>query len=165
MLKDIIGYKAKTPLSKTILWALPGIVLAAVIFTTGTDIEKPLWTVFSWVPEWFRVNRTTPELGSYVALTLALNFLIRGLLVPFTEEIYFRGFLLPRMNRLGKFAPLVSAALFSANHLFTPWENITRMLAVLPFVHITWYKKDIRISIISHCTVNTLSCLVLLLSI
>ena len=163
--RDIIGYSSKMPLSKTLLWSLPGIVLAAVIFTVGIDIENPLWRVFLWVPEWFRVNRPAPDMGNYVALTLALNFLIRGLLVPFIEEIYFRGFLLPRMNRLGKSAPIASAALFSVNHLFAPWENVTRMLAVLPFVYITWHKKNVRISLISHCTVNTLSCFMLLMSV
>jgi len=161
-LRDIIGYKEKMMLRKIILWALPGIILAAIIFTFGTAIEQPLWTVFSWVPDWFFVDRYASDIGGMMTLTIILNFIFRGLLLPFTEEIYFRGFLLPRMERLGRFAPIVNAALFSAYHLFAPWENVTRMLAILPFTYAVWRKKNIYIGVIAHCAVNVLSCTVML---
>ena len=88
-LRDIIEYKEKMPINKTVLWILPGVVLAALIFTVGTEIEEPLWTIFSWIPEWFRVERSMSGLGSLLIITIILNFTIRGLLVPFTEEVYF----------------------------------------------------------------------------
>ena len=93
-----------------------------------------------------------------MTLTIVMSFLFNGLLGPFTEEIYFRGFLLPRMNKLGKAAPFVNVALFSLYHFFTPWENISRILALTPIAYIVWYKKDIRIAIWFHCTLNLLSC-------
>jgi len=156
---EIIGYKNKQTIIKTLFWSFPGIVLAAVIFTFGTEIERPFWTIFAFIPDWFRVNRTAIGMEKFFILTIFLNFSIRGLLLPFTEEIYFRGFLLPRMQKTGKFAPIISSALFSIYHFFTPWENISRMIAVLPFVYITWWKKNIYIGIISHCVVNLLSCI------
>jgi len=164
-LKDIIGFTEKMPTHKIIMWALPGIMLAALIFTAGTEIEPSLWTIFAWVPDWFWVDRYMSDLGSLLIPTIFLNFAVRGFLVPFTEEIYFRGFLLPRMNKLGKFAPLANAALFSIYHLFAPWENVTRMLAVLPFVYTVWYKRNIYIGVIAHCVVNTLSCVAMLMAI
>lgn len=164
-IRSIIGYTAKMPIREISLWAIPGIVLAAVVFTLGAEIERPIWSIFYWVPNWFFVDRYAFQADNLLLPTLVLNFIFRGILLPFTEEIYFRGFLLPRMGRLGKFAPLISAALFSVYHLFAPWENITRMLAVLPFVYIVWYKKNIYIGIISHCVVNLLSCSVMLFTV
>jgi len=162
-LRDVIGFAEKMSATKTILWALPGGVLAALVFTFGTEIERPLWTIFAWVPDWFWVNRSLLDLGDLLVPTIILNFIIRGFLVPYTEEIYFRGFLLPRMNRLGGFAPFANAALFSVNHLFAPWENVTRMLAVLPFVYTVWQKKNVYIGVIAHCAVNTLGCIAMLM--
>jgi uncharacterized protein len=37
-----------------------------------------------------------------------------GLAFPILEEVYFRGFLLPRMSYLGALAPAVSALLFGS---------------------------------------------------
>ncbi|MCL2026690.1 MAG: CPBP family intramembrane metalloprotease, partial [Leptospirales bacterium] len=161
-LRDIIGFTEKIPLHKIILWSLPGVVLAALIFTIGTEIEIPLWTIFTWVPEWFWINRSLAGLDNLLVPTIILNFTIRGLLVPFTEEIYFRGFLLPRMNKFGKFAPLVNAILFSVNHLFAPWENVTRALALLPLTYIVWHKKNVYIGVVAHCVANTLGCIMML---
>ncbi len=142
-LLEILGFHSKMRLVNMILYAIPGIIFAAVIFTFGTKIEQPIWFsgIFSWVPYWFIVDRYAANSGNLLFLTIILNFIFRGLLLPFTEEIYFRGFLLPRMNKLGEFAPLVSASLFSVYHLFAPWENISRMIAVLPFIYISYRKK------------------------
>ena len=43
------------------------------------------------------------------------------------EELYFRGYLLPRISRLGAWAPLVNTVLFSLYHLFTPWLSVGRI--------------------------------------
>jgi membrane protease YdiL (CAAX protease family) len=164
-IKDLMGYNEKMNIGKILLWSLPCIIFAAVIFTFGTNIESSFWTIFSWIPDWFIVNRYSLDVGNWLIPVIVLNFIIRGLLLPFIEELYFRGFLLPRMNKLGKFAPLVNAFLFLAYHLFAPWENITRTLAVLPFVYLVWFKRNLKIGIISHCSVNFLSCIALLISI
>ena len=37
-----------------------------------------------------------------------------GIAVPVVEELYFRGFLLPRLSRLGIWAPILEMALFAA---------------------------------------------------
>ena len=43
------------------------------------------------------------------------------------EEMYFHGYLLPRISRLGAWAPLVNTVLFSLYHFFTPWLNVGRI--------------------------------------
>lgn len=164
-IRDIIAYNEKKSKSKTVIWSIPCIIFAAFVFTIGTKIEKPFWSIYNGIPHWFIIDRYAHFSGKMLSIVIVLNYILRGLLLPITEEIYFRGFLLPRMEKLGKYAPIVSAALFSIYHLFAPWENVSRTLAVLPFVYLVWKKKDIWIGVISHCAVNLLSCTVLLFSV
>jgi hypothetical protein len=69
------------------------------------------------------------------------------------------------MKMFGNVAPLVNTILFSIYHFFTPWENITRILAVTPLSYVVWLNKNIRIGIVIHCLLNTFGCIGLLLSI
>lgn len=159
-LKELILFHRDTTLKNTLAWALPCIVISFVLFGVMSQIEPKLWgDVFSWVPDWFRINLFSLASLSQgeVVLTFGLGVILNGVLGPLVEEIYFRGFLLPRMEKAGKFAPLLNTVLFSLYHLFTPWENITRILAMYPFVYAVWRNKNIKISIIVHLTLNTLS--------
>lgn len=74
-------------------------------------------------------------------------------LAPLVEELYFRGYLLPRMK--GRFAPLLHSFLFAAVHVFTPWMIITRTLGLLPLVFGV-KKKNIYVGIIVHILGNSL---------
>jgi len=159
--KNIIEYMTKMPAQKIILWSIPSIAFAIIVFSFGTKFEPTIYPFYDNMPKWFLVDRYILPQDNLLIPTIILNFVFRGILLPFTEEVYFRGFLLPRMNRFGKFAPLINAMLFSIYHLFTPWENISRMLAVLPFVCIVYWKRNIHIGIVTHCAVNTLSCLMM----
>lgn len=158
-IRELISFREKMPVLKTVLWALPCILFALAVFIFLAKMEHPIWTIFNWVPEWFRIDRFdagTVE-RSLMIVTIVLNLLLNGILGPLVEELYFRGFLLPRMGKLGKAAPLVNTVLFSLYHFFTPWENITRIIAMIPYIYVVWYKKNIRIGIVVHCTMNVLS--------
>lgn len=50
-----------------------------------------------------------------------------AVLTPLVEELYFRGYLLPRMK--GEFATLFHSFLFAAQHVLEPWMIIPRTLA------------------------------------
>lgn len=165
--RDIISFKKKMPAFKTILWAVPFLIFCIFIFSTVAKFEHSLWTIFDWVPEWFRIDRYSTDTSSksMVYLMLILGFLLNGILGPLVEEIYFRGFLLPRMTRLGGWAPFVNSALFSLYHFFTPWENITRIIAVTPFVYAVWYKQNIYIGMLVHCLLNTGSMVIMSIAI
>ena len=160
-IRDLIGFTEKMPLLKTIGWAAPCLAFALFAFMVLAPLEHPLWTIFNWVPDWFRADRFNPATAErfLLILSIILNFAINGLFGPFVEEIYFRGYLLPRMNKLGTGAPFVNAVLFSLYHMFTPWENITRILVLTPMIYIVWKKRNIRIALWFHCTLNILSCI------
>lgn len=85
---------------------------------------------------------------------LAVRFLIDGIANPIVEEMYFRGYLLPRISRLGLWAPLLNAMLFSLAHYWQPASIPQIFLLVLPLYYLVWWKRNIYISIAVHCTAN-----------
>jgi len=153
---DVISYTKKTPIIKFLLWTAPSFGVMGLAFMVLSNIEHNLWTNFTLMPDWFRLDKFVLEDHNIniLRLTAVMNIVFNGLLGPIVEEFYFRGFLMPRMAKLGKSAPLVNSALFSLYHFFTPWEIITRIIGVTPLAYAVWYNKDIRIGIVLHCAGN-----------
>ncbi len=135
-----------------IVWSL----IAGGIFTqlNNTFISK----VFSWLPDWFWWTKQFEDLNALslpVLFTLFFTLTIGNALIgPIVEEIYFRGYLLPRMNRAGKWAPFINVLLFSIYHFFSPEQNLARLFILSPMVYVVWKKKNIYLMIITHCIIN-----------
>ena len=109
-------------------------------------------------------------LGSYVAeyprsvlvVTLLLVLALSGVVAPIVEELYFRGYLLPRLSRLGGWAPALNVALFALYHLWTPWQTATRIISVLPAAYVVQRTKNIYSYMWVHCLLNTVGTLLTL---
>ena len=85
-----------------------------------------------------------------------MGFLVvLGVLGPLTEELYFRGYLLPRIGRFGAWAPLMNVSLFALYHLWKPWEVLTLIIVLGPTMYAVWRLRDIRISIAVHIGLNS----------
>jgi hypothetical protein len=83
-------------------------------------------------------------------LILPLATISIGLVFPVVEELYFRGFLMPRQSRLGFAAPLVSGVL-SALYLFMlPWEFPARLLTLLPIAWAVWVTKNLYLGMVAR---------------
>ena len=114
-------------------------------------------TVFAWWPNWLIPSAmdtstfsTNPALGLIALASLPLQAIIG----PIVEELYFRGYLLPRLSHLKAWAPLINTVLFSLYHFFTPWQNPARILALLPAVYLVQRKRNIYLSIVFHIVLN-----------
>jgi len=153
-IKDIIIYKNKTPIKIFILSILITFIFAGIVFVILSKYEMKLWKIFDFVPDWFRLEKTNLDEINNPKIIVILVLIFIGFLGPIVEEIYFRGYLLPRMGVFGKFAPLINTVIFSIYHFFTPWQNITRIIGITPMVYSVWKNKDIRIGIIVHCLCN-----------
>ena len=70
------------------------------------------------------------------------------------EEVCFRRRLLPRIFRLGGWAPHINILLFSLYHFFTPWQNPGRILAFTPLYYAVWRKRNIYLGMLVHCAGN-----------
>jgi membrane protease YdiL (CAAX protease family) len=133
-----------------------------VYATIGETLNRwMLATFFDWLPAYFQVADiyTHPELytrGIRIA-TWLLILVFGSLLGPLVEELYFRGLLLPRLGRLRGWAPLVGALLFVVYHFWSPWLIPIRLLALLPMLYLVWWKKNLYIGVLAHCTLNLVS--------
>lgn len=153
-------------------WQYPVIVLAlliwgAVAFTLIAPVDNFLVrTLFSWMPAWTLPAATLPQMlqVSKPALiaTLVVAFALNGILGPVVEELYFRGYLLPRIPASGRWAPLVNVVLFSLYHFFSPWANVTRIVALIPLVYAVAWKRNLYLSMITHVLLNMLGMLSLI---
>jgi membrane protease YdiL (CAAX protease family) len=123
-------------------------------------------TYFSWMPAISFFSLTSAAASQYpawaVKATVIAGFILNGFAGPIVEELYFRGYLLPRVPASRFWAPLINVVLFSLYHLFSPWQNITRILALVPMVYTVSWKRNIYLSMVTHCTVNTLGMIGLL---
>jgi membrane protease YdiL (CAAX protease family) len=151
---------------RTWLWLVPALVLAAFVgFGLHQTIEPQLIkSFFGWLPEWFVTPISLDRVGEYSRsawiVTLVAFFAINGFIGPIVEEFYFRGYLLPRMERLGRWAPLVNVSLFSLYHFWSPWQLVARVLGVGPFAYAVRWKRNIYLGMAVHCTLNVIAVLI-----
>ncbi len=157
-LKGIILFKDRVPLWQFFLFV--PLLLGWGVFCFGFLSSKLdpilLDSLFKWMPGWFFVGDLSQYSKPALIATVILGFIFNGLLGPIVEEMYFRGFLLPRLGRMNAWGPLLNVVLFSLYHFFSPWQNITRILALLPYVYAVWWKRNIYIGILTHCILNTI---------
>ena len=137
-----------------VLLLLWGFVISGLVFPVDNLLGQAL---FSWLPDWF-FFLSPEQLSTYsqpaLRLTFVAGLLVNGFVAPIVEELYFRGYLLPRLARFGRWAPFLNALLFSLYHFWTPWQNLSRILLLLPIVYVTWWKRNIYLAILTHCALN-----------
>jgi len=154
-LLELNGFSNKLSTNKLIAYSFGLVVLAFLIW----GITQPINTLITnhllqWLPSWF----TTQDFSGYeedkIKITLILNLLLNGFLAPFVEELYYRGYLLPRMKNWGKYAFVANAVLFSLYHFWQPYIYVTLILALLPMTYVVWRTRDLRVGILTHCLLN-----------
>jgi len=140
-----------------VLWYVVGLL---AIF--GTFI--PLYPVgilvrgelFAWLPEWyFNPGYGVTDQGTLANLFLIAIF-IDGIIAPTLEEVFFRGYLLPRMNYLKGWAPVVNGAFFGLYHFWQPHNFIALIVVGIILSYIVWKTKNVYLGIALHCTINVL---------
>jgi uncharacterized protein len=134
---------------------------SAFIFTSLPSLDRAIiQTIFTWLPSWSTQTMSMAALAQYpwpiLLVTVIFAFAMNGIFGPLVEEMYFRGYLLPRIPASRTWAPLINVFLFSLYHFFSPWQNITRILALIPMVYVVSWKRNIYLSILTHCLLNSL---------
>jgi len=151
-LQGIISYRNSIPWWQYLVWVLIIFIATGAIVTLLKPVDAFLQErLFFWIPD---INNGLD--GDYsrrtLIVTYSLVFIFIAVLTPLVEELYFRGYLLPRMN--GKYVPLLHSFLFAAQHVLEPWMIITRTLGFLPILFGV-KKKNIYIGIIAHILCNS----------
>jgi membrane protease YdiL (CAAX protease family) len=162
----VVDYREPLPVRKIALWTVPLVAwFIVMLFVSVAALDERIADgLFAWYPESVREFASLEGDGTYATWVLvvvfAAAFAINGVLGPVVEELYFRGHLLPRIDRFGRGAPVLNAVLFSVYHLWTPWQNIGRILGLLPWIYTVWRKRSVALSMAIHISVN---CIFLLL--
>jgi membrane protease YdiL (CAAX protease family) len=144
------------------LWLVPALILLAFAGFGVHQIIEPglIDRFFGWLPDWFVMPIQLDRIRDYGAtawlVTIAAYFAINGLIGPIVEEVYFRGYLLPRMERLGRWAPFVNVSLFSLYHFWSPWQLVARILGIGPMVYAVRSKRNVYLGMVVHCGLNML---------
>jgi membrane protease YdiL (CAAX protease family) len=157
-LKGIVLYRRTIPLWQYFVLIPPMLAWALVAYLIiAPPIQDALKNeYFSWLPAWFFLDHNLAQSSKSVLLvTWIFGVLLNGVAAPVVEELYFRGYLLPRISRLKGWAPLLNTLLFSIYHFFSPWGNLERILALLPGAYIIQWKRNIYLGMIPHCLLNT----------
>jgi uncharacterized protein len=164
----VVRYRETLPLRKYLLWGIPLIVWWIVMLIVSVSVIDT-WiaeTFFSWMPasilEFSTFEDDQPMSAAVMVTLLVIAFVFNGVVGPVVEELYFRGHLLPAIDRLGIWAPVLNTVLFSVYHLWTPWANPGRIIAMLPWVYAIWRTRSIYLSVFVHIAVNTTFLLLIL---
>lgn len=137
------------------VWTPLLLIWAYLCYGLATPVSDFLSrSVFSWLPIWFFRDDFTHTSRPILLLTLALLLVVNGLIGPAVEEAYFRGYLLPRLSRLGPWAPVINLALFTLYHLWQPWLYPTLLLALAPMIFAVWRTRSVRLGIVTHSALN-----------
>ncbi len=161
-IRSVVPYRRPFPLRHW-LWLVPSlVVLAFVGFGVSMALEPAVIdALFGWLPDWFvrpiDVDRVADFSREAWLVTLAAYLVLNGLIGPIVEEVYFRGYLLPRMEWMGRWAPLVNVSLFSLYHFWSPWQLVGRILGFGPTVYAVRWKENVYLGMVVHCMLNTLS--------
>jgi uncharacterized protein len=160
----LIPWRRPIP-GRTWAWLVPTLIVVAFLgFGLHQAIEPALIDrFFSWLPEWYVTPLLIERISDYGAAawitTLIAYVAINGFVGPIVEELYFRGYLLPRMERFGRAAPWINVGLFSLYHLWSPWQVVARIVGLGPTVVAVRQRRNIYLGMAVHCTLNTLGVL------
>ena len=162
----IVRYQKPLKIWHYILWVAVIFLLTGLLFKGFGFTSDFMMQFFSWIPP-----THLPDMGlsgeyskSNLIITYVLFFIFMVLIVPTVEELYFRGYLLPRMpGMLRGWSVPIHSLLFAIYHFWTPWLLITRTVGVLPLIYLVKRKENIYLGIVAHCIMNSIDLIIGLL--
>jgi hypothetical protein len=153
-LTGIINFIKMIPWWQHLIWALIAFGAIGVLMALLKPVDDFLKAdLFFWIP-----NLDNGLDGNYSRAILTVTYFLYLIFVviigPMVEELYFRGYLLPRMK--GRYSVLLHSFLFATYHFFTPWMIISRTVGFLPLIFVA-KKKSIYTGMIVHILCNSIN--------
>lgn len=160
------------PYQKPVAWP---IFIAAVVavtayaiffrdFFTWPSLNSMAMNLMEFMPWWPPASGLYPgRVGQYPAddsaglIVHSLFMLIAVGSASAMQSVYFRGFLLPRMDRYGWLAVLYNSLLFVVFHLASPFFWAHFFIFTIMWGVITYYTRNMWIAVISHVIFNIYS--------
>ncbi|HNW52097.1 MAG TPA: CPBP family intramembrane metalloprotease [Prolixibacteraceae bacterium] len=163
LFNGVIRYTKPLKIGQYFIWIFTILLfsgLAFKAFNFTTELIRPL---FTWIPS-LDMGLSNEYSKSKLMITYGIFMFSIVLVLSTIEELYFRGYLLPRMPSTLKGATEIThSALFALYNTWNPWLFITRTIGGLPLVYIVKRKENINIGIISHCLLNSIDLIIALI--
>lgn len=161
-LNGIVLYRQRISLRQYLFWVPVIFLLVGLLFAGLAPVAGFLESLFAWLPEAMHLDMGLG--GEYSKSVLIITYLFAFIFVvligPTVEELYFRGYLLPRMPQLKGWTPILHSTLFALYHTWTPWMFITRTIGLLPLIYIVQRKRNIYLGILIHIFANAIDIIV-----
>ena len=168
-LSGVVLYREKVSWKTFTLVFVAAFVVMYLLIMLATPLSSMLAeSLFSWLPKWFFLEDATQYEGyakNILILVFTLQLLITGIVLPWVEELYFRGYLMPRISRYEKWTPLIGGFFFGLYHVWQLFGFAGVFLLGAGLGYVVWWKKDIRLSIGLHVFANALIRVFLLLGV
>jgi uncharacterized protein len=165
-LKGIMVYTKTLKSWQYLVYVFVIIVLSGIAFKVFSFTSDLLMPLLKQIPAEMQLNMglNGEYLKSKLIITYALFLILVVIAIPIVEELYFRGYLLPRMpSKLKGWTVLIHSGLFALYHTFSPGLIIVRTLGVFPLVYMVKRKENIYIGMVAHCLGNSIDFVVGLL--
>ncbi len=164
-LDGIVLYRQSMPIWQYGFFLLLLIAWNAVVYmplyeATGDWLKN---TIYFWAPSWFLAESDFALYPQNIILVMALVSVPAYALFGVAEELYFRGYLLPRLSRFGVWAPVLSTALFTLYHFDILQNSVAIFVGFLPIAFLTWRKQNVYLAAIAHAALNLINCLFMFL--
>ena len=156
-LDGIVLYRRPLPL-RSWLWMTPALLLVAglsmALFAPVAEWIHETW--FAWLPaDYVLPMDISPWAGPMLGPMLVLYVVVVVFAASIVEELYFRGYLLPRLSRFGPGAAVLNAALFALYHVWSPWLLIGRFVAWIPLALAARRTRSVRLMSTVHVAGNS----------
>ena len=163
-LTGLLAYTKNLKYWQYIVYTLAIIILSGIaskVFSFTSDLLNPLLLQIISPEMQLDMGLSDEYLKYKLIITYALFLILIVIVLPIIEELYFRGYLLPRMpSKLKRWTELIHSGLFALYHTWTPSLFITRTIGVLPLIYFVKRKENIYIGIIAHCLINSIDLII-----
>jgi membrane protease YdiL (CAAX protease family) len=157
-LKDVVGFQDRLPLGKFLLYFGGAFLLVYLLISLVTPLNTLISErLFSWLPAWIFLDDQAQYLAygkGILIFTFSLQLILTGIVLPWVEELYFRGFLLPRLDHLGWWSPLFGGLFFAFYHVWQPYGFLTIFVLGVSLGYLVYWQKDLRLPISLHMLAN-----------
>ncbi|MDW3190835.1 MAG: type II CAAX endopeptidase family protein [Cytophagales bacterium] len=155
--KQLIPFTQSLSVKQLLIWTLGGMLISLLIYIplypVGIFLRE---SIFSWLPEWYFNPGFGTEDMELIARVFLVGIFIDGFVGPIVEEFFFRGYLLPRMAFLKKWAPVLNGMMFGLYHFWQPHNLIAICAMGIILSTIVWKTKNVYLGIAIHCTLNVI---------
>jgi len=166
-LNGVVLYREKVSWGMFTLVFIGAFIVVFLLIMLITPINIFLTErLFSGLPKWLFLEEQSQYLSyakSVLVITFTFQLVLTGIILPWVEELYFRGYLLPRISRYGSWAPIIGGLFFGLYHSWQLFGYLTVFLLGTALSYIVMWKRDIRLSISLHVFANTFARLTFLL--